>query len=266
VSVLLGNGDGTFQAPQVLTAPNLDADSVAVADFNRDGNLDIVTANFDGTVTVFPGNGNGTFQTPLNFPSGANDPFALAVADFNGDGFPDLAVVDAYIIGFASANTVQVLVNSTTWPAGATTPTSSVLTVSVGQAVLPGTINAWLTSADPTVRASVLTVSVGQAALPGTTNAWLTSADPTVRAGVAPGRLIPDPTEVAAADLLFALRSVRDPMALWSGSPPQALDGWRDAALSDTFPEPFGDGKEHGAFGGKTSIVQGLARPRLFKG
>jgi hypothetical protein len=115
VSVLLGKGDGTFQAPQILAPQGIDAQSVAVADFNRDGSLDIVAPDFSsGTVTVFLGNGNGTFQAPLNFTSGANEPGAVAVGDFNRDGFPDLAIADV------QSNSVEVLVNSASWGTPAT--------------------------------------------------------------------------------------------------------------------------------------------------
>jgi hypothetical protein len=113
VSVVLGNGDGTFQPAQILTGPNFEDLSVGVADFNRDGNLDIVAPNGAGAVSVFLGKGNDTFQAPLNFPSGATG--AVAVADFNRDGFPDLAVTNLFTnVSFGSS--VAVLINSGIWP------------------------------------------------------------------------------------------------------------------------------------------------------
>jgi hypothetical protein len=91
VSVLLGNGDGTFQARTdyaVGTTPV----AVAVGDFNGDGKLDIVAANFGSkTVSVLPGNGDGTFGPKTDITL-ATAPVSLAVGDWSGDGKLDLAV------------------------------------------------------------------------------------------------------------------------------------------------------------------------------
>jgi len=62
VSIFLGNGDGTFQ-PKVDYSTSSGPASVAVGDFNGDGNLDLAVANLaDGTVSIFLGNGDGTFH------------------------------------------------------------------------------------------------------------------------------------------------------------------------------------------------------------
>jgi hypothetical protein len=98
VSVLLGKGDGTFQAAQNYNGGTSPA-FVAVGDFNRDGNLDLIVVdqgNPSGqgsSIAVWLGNGDGTFQTPVNHAAGAY-PFSMAVADLNGDGIPDLAVAN----------------------------------------------------------------------------------------------------------------------------------------------------------------------------
>ncbi|WP_131803074.1 FG-GAP repeat domain-containing protein, partial [Parafrankia colletiae] len=62
-SVLLGNGDGTFQPPRpYLTGPGPSA--VTASDFNGDGADDLAVANqYDGTVTVLLSTGDGTAQT-----------------------------------------------------------------------------------------------------------------------------------------------------------------------------------------------------------
>src|SRR5207245_256421 len=100
VSVLLGQGDGTFQAaPDVrvgVCALCLFARFVAVDDFNGDGvpDLAVVANHF---VLVFLGNRDGTFPALPNggAPRFFEAPSSLAVGDFNGDGVPDLAVAES---------------------------------------------------------------------------------------------------------------------------------------------------------------------------
>src|SRR5206468_994553 len=71
VSVLLGNGDGTFQ-PAALYGVGLNPQSVAAGDFNGDGRTDLAVANVgSNTVSVLLGNGNGTFQPAQNFAVGS---------------------------------------------------------------------------------------------------------------------------------------------------------------------------------------------------
>jgi hypothetical protein len=94
VSVLLGNGDGSFQDPGNFATGGRQPIAVAVGDFNGDGLPDLAVANLNSnTVSVLPGAGDGTFQPARFFPVGSQ-PFGVAVADFNGDGVLDLAVVN----------------------------------------------------------------------------------------------------------------------------------------------------------------------------
>src|SRR5579864_7288755 len=94
VEVLLGNGDGTFQAATILAA-DVNPRGVAVGDFNHDGKLDLAILDQNtNDVSFLFGNGNGTFQAAVNFPAGTS-PTALAAGDFNGDGITDLAVADS---------------------------------------------------------------------------------------------------------------------------------------------------------------------------
>jgi len=93
ISVLLGNGDGTFASAKSYTVGNSPY-SVAVGDFNGDGVPDLVVANYgDDTVTILLGIGDGTFAAQPAVAAGSL-PSAVAVGDFNNDGILDIAVAD----------------------------------------------------------------------------------------------------------------------------------------------------------------------------
>jgi hypothetical protein len=97
VTILLGNGDGTFTPAPGSPVPVGNCPyGVAVADFNGDGKLDLAVANWnDSTVSILLGNGDGTFTPAPGSPVPAPGiPEALAVGDFNGDGKLDLAVAN----------------------------------------------------------------------------------------------------------------------------------------------------------------------------
>jgi Ca2+-binding RTX toxin-like protein len=90
VAVMLGDGDGSFQAPRIYSVGVNPSDLVA-ADLAGDGKIDLLTANDDaqGTVTILPGNGDGTFGNPQTL-STSDDPELVDVADVNGDGKLDI--------------------------------------------------------------------------------------------------------------------------------------------------------------------------------
>lgn len=95
LSILLGNGDGTFTAASgspIKTGNH--PTSVVAATLITEGQLDLIVANQqDNTVSIFMGNGDGTFAAPVNLTTG-RAPTGLVVADFNNDGKLDLAVTN----------------------------------------------------------------------------------------------------------------------------------------------------------------------------
>jgi len=110
ISLLLGNGDGTFQT-RVNYATGVLPTWVGTADFNGDGKLDLTTADADNVggivASILLGNGDGTFQPNVDYYNGKNSD-QLAIGDFNGDGKLDLAAADGF------SNTAFILVQGAT--------------------------------------------------------------------------------------------------------------------------------------------------------
>jgi hypothetical protein len=199
-SVLLGNGDGTFQAPISQFLGGL-----AVGDFNGDGKLDVATGGFSffGIVSVSPGNGDGTFGSPSVFPSGSRGiNLDVATGDFNGDGRPDLAVAN---FSSNSVGNVGVLLNTST------VATATTLSADVNPAVVGQTVN--------------LTAMVtGPAGIPTGTVTFMGG-------GTVLGTATLDGTGTASVAVAFTSAGDHAVTAVYSG------DGSSDASTSDVLTE-----------------------------
>jgi hypothetical protein len=111
LGVFLGDGTGHFRKGDTYTL-GVQSVSVAVADFNQDGNPDVVVTNegFNGqggNVIVLFGKGDGTLEKPAVYKL-PNSPYGVAPGDLNGDAYPDLAVTES------TGNAVAVLLNDGT--------------------------------------------------------------------------------------------------------------------------------------------------------
>jgi type II/III secretion system protein/VCBS repeat protein len=116
VSVLLGNGDGTFtEATGSPFATGKQPSAVVIADFDGDGNLDFAVANKgDSSISVFRGDGSGGFtpfpRSPFVLPNivagTETGSVAMVTANFRNRSKPDLAVVNE------SSNSISILLSS----------------------------------------------------------------------------------------------------------------------------------------------------------
>ena len=104
ISVLLGNGDGSLQAPVTYDTGNLYSNAIAIGDLRRDGKLDVIVGTRfwtwcwdqcgpdEAPISIFLGNGDGTFQPAATMSTGGLFAISIAIADVDGDGTPDLIV------------------------------------------------------------------------------------------------------------------------------------------------------------------------------
>jgi uncharacterized protein (TIGR03437 family) len=109
LSILLNQGKGLFKAAPTYSFTSATTSnnpmSVALADLNGDGKVDVATAINSGSVAVSLGNGDGSFQAATYYTT-ASGSFMVLAGDLNGDGKPDLAVANA---SYGVAGTVSIL-------------------------------------------------------------------------------------------------------------------------------------------------------------
>jgi hypothetical protein len=108
VSILLGNGDGTFE-PQVAYAVGMGPWPLVIGDFDADSKLDVLVEGFTSkSVSLLEGNGDGTFTAAYDYSIvGAG---MVTAADFNGDSFLDFVGV------YGNANNATVYLNNNCSP------------------------------------------------------------------------------------------------------------------------------------------------------
>ncbi|CAF0988346.1 unnamed protein product [Adineta ricciae] len=122
IGIFFGRPNATF-AEQVTFSTGVGShpSSIAVADLNNDGYLDIVVSNYAShTIGILLGNANGTFRDQITYPVGSSRPLKVALGDLNNDSFVDIVVVNngTNIIGilFGSDNAMfqsQIQLSST---------------------------------------------------------------------------------------------------------------------------------------------------------
>ena len=136
-AILIGEGNGTFQVrSRIQIDENFAPLHVAVADYNRDGLLDIARTMGDGTnglMQILRGNGDGTFQAPNRYlvppPNSSVGGIVIIAGDWNGDAKPDIA----FVVGGASA-ALDVLTNTT----GGVPPSLGVASLSLNPTTVTG--------------------------------------------------------------------------------------------------------------------------------
>jgi Bacterial Ig-like domain (group 3)/FG-GAP-like repeat len=110
VGVLLGNGDGTFQAAVLYNSNAGYATGVAIGDANSDGIPDLIVASEASKISVLLGNGDGTFQPAVTYATGCCEPSSVAVGDLRGDGMLDVVVTTE--VSGSDAPSVQLLLGN----------------------------------------------------------------------------------------------------------------------------------------------------------
>jgi hypothetical protein len=184
IYTLLGNGDGTFQAANTVALAGPDgigATSIDLADFNKDGRLDVVAGNANDVTELLFGNGDGTLiDSALAL---GQRPGTVAAADLLGNGYPEILVGATGVVtptgsltvllnqptGWATTTTTAPTVTVTPSPASITSAQSTMVTVTVsgGSGSPRPTGSVTLTSATYTSAATTLSSGSATITVPG---------------------------------------------------------------------------------------------------
>lgn len=195
-AILIGNGDGTFRVPSIITEPSIRVPQhQAVADYNGDSKQDLALSlgfGTDGLMEILNGNGDGTFQPlvlylvppPLSSIGGG----VLVTGDFNGDNKPDIAL---QVTGASPA--LNVLINSTgTTPPPPAPVTVSALTLNPSAVTSGNAITGTVTLSARVQTATVVRLASNRAAA-------TVPASVTVAAGASSANFTVNTTQVSAA-------------------------------------------------------------------
>jgi Bacterial Ig-like domain (group 3)/FG-GAP-like repeat len=152
---LLGNGDGTFQAANTLPLTDVTATSIALADFNKDGNLDVTLGDRNYYTEVLLGHGDGTLDEGLI--ALGQRPATVGTADLLGNGYPEL------LVGLPTG-ALTVFVNSAVWNSSSTPPalvaTTTALTASAATITAGASVTFTATVSGPSGNTTVPTGTV----------------------------------------------------------------------------------------------------------
>jgi hypothetical protein len=180
VSILIGNGDGTFRSPLSYAAGSAPR-FLALADFNHDGNLDLAVASQSDYIGILLGNGDGIFQPVMQTPTVQTLETFVGVGDFNHDGRPDLVTL-------SQSGVISVLLGNgdgTFQSATVTNPGFSVTAMGLGDFDRDGNLDL---------------ATAGSFGSGASVNILLGNGDGTFRQGASyPGGTVP--TSIAVADL-----------------------------------------------------------------
>jgi len=173
IAVMLGNGDGTFQAATTFDSGGYIPSSVNVKDMDGDGNLDLVIANNcedvsicqSGMLGILLGNGDGSFQDPQRYVTFGSLSVAATVADFNKDGGLDVAVADSCPnCGFGAVSIFLRNTTTTTLTSSPSNPSyGTSATISSSVIGLQGTPTGSVTITEGASTLAILPLSSGQA-------------------------------------------------------------------------------------------------------